>query len=84
MRLVSLTWLYDFMKVLNIKVKFSTKNEHLSRHIPFTTIYLLHEQKLNHSNYSEKEINMGDFVQSTDNYVHMYEKFGDFNSYECL
>jgi hypothetical protein len=27
---------------------------------------------------------MGDFVQSTDNYVHMYEKFGDFTSYECL
>jgi hypothetical protein len=66
MRLVRLTWLYDFMQVLNIKRKHSTKNEHLSKHILFTIIYLLHEQKLNYNNYFEQEINMRNFVQATE------------------
>jgi hypothetical protein len=35
-------------------------------HIPFTTIYLLHKQKLNRGNYSEQELNMGNFVQDNE------------------
>jgi hypothetical protein len=55
--------LYDFMQVVNVNVtrKHSTKNEHLSRHILFSTIYLLQEQKLNHNNYSEQENKYGQF-----------------------
>jgi hypothetical protein len=36
-----------------------TKNEYFPMHILFTLIYLLQEQKLNHKNYSEQELNMG-------------------------
>jgi hypothetical protein len=43
--------------------------------ILFTTIYLLQKQKLNYINYSELEINMSIFIQATEHYVHMYEKF---------
>jgi hypothetical protein len=50
---MNLIMLFDFMLILNIKRKHSTKNEYLSRHILFTKIYLLQEQKLNHNNYSE-------------------------------
>jgi hypothetical protein len=59
---MNLIILFDFMHVLNINRKHSTKNEHLSRHILFTKIYLLKKQKLNHINYSEQEINMRNFV----------------------
>jgi hypothetical protein len=38
---MDLIMLSDFMQVLNIKRKHSTKNEHFSMHIQFTTIYLL-------------------------------------------
>jgi hypothetical protein len=84
MRLVRITWFYDFMLVLNINRKHSIKNKHLSRHILFTTIYLLYEQKLNYTNYSEQEINMRNFVQATKNDVHMYENFGYFTFYDFL
>jgi hypothetical protein len=50
---MSLNIFSDFMQVLNIKRKHSTKNEYFPKHILFTTIYLLQEQKLNHRNYSE-------------------------------
>jgi hypothetical protein len=36
--------------------------EHFYKHILFSTIYLLQEQKLNPSKYSEQEINMSNFV----------------------
>jgi hypothetical protein len=65
--------LSDFMQILNIKKKHSTKNECFPKHIPFTIIYLLQEQKLNHRNYYEQEINMRNFVQAT--------KFGYFTFY---
>jgi hypothetical protein len=46
---MNLSKLSDFMQVLNIKRKHSTKNEYFSKHILFTTMYLLQEQKLNHN-----------------------------------
>jgi hypothetical protein len=58
--------LYDFMQVLHITRKYYTKNEYFHKHILFTIIYLLQEQKLNHINYSEQEINMDNFVQATE------------------
>jgi hypothetical protein len=81
---MNLNMFYDFMQVLNIKMKHPTKNEYFSMHILFTTIYLLQTQKLNHRNYSEQEISMGNFVQATDHDVHMYKKFGELNLYEFL
>jgi hypothetical protein len=47
-------------------------------HILCSTIYLLQEEILNHRNYFEQEINMTNFLQSTENDVHMYARF------ECL
>jgi hypothetical protein len=32
---------YDFLQVLHIKRSYSTKDDYLSKHIQFTTIYLL-------------------------------------------
>jgi hypothetical protein len=40
-------------------------SEQLSKHILFTTIYLLQKQKLNHRNYSKQEIFMSNFIQAT-------------------
>jgi hypothetical protein len=54
------------MQVLHITRKYYTKNEYFHKHILFTIIYLLQEQKLNHINYSEQEINMDNFVQATE------------------
>jgi hypothetical protein len=42
----------DFMQVLNSIKEHSTKNEYFLKHIQFTTIYLLQEQKLNPNKYS--------------------------------
>jgi hypothetical protein len=47
-------------------------------HILFFTIYLLQEEILNHRNYFEKEINMTNLAQATENDLHMYARF------ECL
>jgi hypothetical protein len=76
MRFMHLIMFFDFMQVLHIRSRHPTKNEYFPMHILFTTIYLLQEQKLNHSNYSEQEINMRNSVQATENYIHKYEKFG--------
>jgi hypothetical protein len=73
--------LCDFIQALNNNRKHPTKNEYFPKHILFTTIYLLPEQKLNHRNYSKKEINMENFVRATENDVDMYAKFGDLNFY---
>jgi hypothetical protein len=62
MYFMNLIMLSDFMHVLNSRKKHSTKNEYFSRHIIFTTIYLLQEQKLNPRNYSEQELNMSNFA----------------------
>jgi hypothetical protein len=45
-------------------------------HILFTTIYLLHKQKLNHENYSEQELNMDNFVQVNEYDVCVYKVLG--------
>jgi hypothetical protein len=59
-----LNFLSDFMHVLNSIMKHHTKNEYFPMHIIFTTIYLLHEQKLNHNNYSEQENKYDQFFKS--------------------
>jgi hypothetical protein len=84
MRLIDLIIFSDFMQVLYIKRRYSIKNEYFPMHILFTTIYLFQEYKLNHENYSKKEINMSNFLQTTEYYVHIYEKFGGLNCYEFL
>jgi hypothetical protein len=62
MRLVILTWFSNFMQVLYSAKKFPIKNYYFSKHILFSTIYLLQEQKLNASNYSKQEIIMRIFI----------------------
>jgi hypothetical protein len=52
----------NFMKALNIKRKHRTKNEYFHKHIAFTIIYLLQEQKIKYRNYSEQEITVKKFV----------------------
>jgi hypothetical protein len=69
--------LSDFMQVLNRIKKHPARIAHFSKRILFSTIYLLQEQKLNHSKYSEQELIMSNFIQATKHYVHMYAKFGD-------
>jgi hypothetical protein len=54
----------DFMQVLNIIRKHYTNNEYFPKHMVFTMIYLLQEQKLNPRNYSEQKINMIYFIQA--------------------
>jgi hypothetical protein len=53
---------HDFIQVLFIKRRHPTTNEHFPKHILFTTIYLLQEQKLNPRNYFEHKIIMSIFV----------------------
>jgi hypothetical protein len=64
--------LSDFLQVLNSIKKHLTKNEHFSMHILFSTIYLLHEQKLNPNKYFEQEINMGNFTKATEHGMNMH------------
>jgi hypothetical protein len=78
MHFMTLIILYDFMQVLNSIRKHPTNNEYFSRHILFTTIYLLQEKKLNPRNYYEQELNMRTFIQDNDHDVHMCAKFQDF------
>jgi hypothetical protein len=59
---MDLIMLSDFMQVLNSIRKHYTNNKYFYRHILFTKIYLLHEQKLNHRNYSTLELIMSNFV----------------------
>jgi hypothetical protein len=59
---MNLIMLSDFIQVLISRRKHTTKNEYFPRHIIFTTIYLLQEEKLNPKNYSEQEIDMRNFV----------------------
>jgi hypothetical protein len=63
MYFMHLNMLSYFMNVLNSVRKHYTKNEYFPKHIIFTTIYLLQEQRLNPRNYSEQEINMNFFYK---------------------
>jgi hypothetical protein len=74
----------DFILVLNSIKKYSTKRGHFPMHIVFSTIYLLQKEILNHRNYFEQEINMTNFVQATENYLHMYARFECLDVYEFL
>jgi hypothetical protein len=74
MHSVSLNHFSNFILVLNSMRNHSTKNECFCMYILFTTIYLLHKQKLNDGNYSEQELSMGHFVQANDYDAHMYTK----------
>jgi hypothetical protein len=47
---MALIMLSNFMQVLYSTRKHYTKNTYFSKHILFSTIYLLQEQKLNHTN----------------------------------
>jgi hypothetical protein len=58
MILARLTWFYDFIHVLYSTRKHHTKNEYFSKHVLFSTIYSLQEQKLNPRSYSKQGINM--------------------------
>jgi hypothetical protein len=84
MHFMRLNRLSDFMQVLYSKRKHPTKKEDFPMYILFTRIYLLQEQKLNSNKYSEQELNMGNFVQPTENNVHIYEKARDFTFYVFL
>jgi hypothetical protein len=44
----------------------------------------MQEQKLNHRNYDDQEVNMDIFVQYNEYYVHIYEKFGGLTFYGFL
>jgi hypothetical protein len=74
----------DFMQVLHIKRLHPTRNEYVSKHILFSTIYLLQEQELNHRIYSRQELIMIIFVQATVNDVHMHARFECLNVYRFL
>jgi hypothetical protein len=78
MRFMHIIIFYDFMQVLHIKRMHPTKNEYISKHILFSTIYLLQKQELNHITYSKQELIINIFVQATMNDVHMHARF------ECL
>jgi hypothetical protein len=59
---ISLNKSYDFIQVLNSIRKYYTKNEYFPKHILFSTVSLLQDQKLNPRNYSNQEINKINFV----------------------
>jgi hypothetical protein len=72
---MNLIMLFDFIQVLHIKRRLSTKDAHFSEYILFTMIYLLQEQKLNPRNCFEQEIIMSNFVQPKEYDMIMYAKF---------
>jgi hypothetical protein len=74
MKSMILILLSDFMQVLHNIYKHLTKNKYFSKHIVFTTIYLLQEKKLNPRNYSGQETIMRIFVQANYHDVHMHAK----------
>jgi hypothetical protein len=52
----------DFIQVLHSAREVYTKNYNFPTQILFTAISLLQKQRLNHRNYSKKELNMELFV----------------------
>jgi hypothetical protein len=72
------------MQVLHSIYKHPTKNEYFPTHILFSIIYLLQEHKLNHINYFEQELIMGNFLHANDNDLHMYAKFGGLSFHAFL
>jgi hypothetical protein len=72
------------MQVLNSIRKHPKKNKYFPMHILFTTIYLLKEHKLNHRNYSEQKLNMGNVVKAKEHHMSMHAKFQYLNIYVFL
>jgi hypothetical protein len=62
MHYMHLIFLYDFLQVLYSATKFPTKDQYFFKHNLFPTIYLIHEQKLNTSNYPKNELILEIFV----------------------
>jgi hypothetical protein len=81
---MNINMLYDFMQVTYSTREHHAKNEDFSMHMLFTTIYLIQEQKLNPNKYSDLEINMSKFVQSTENDLHMYAMIQYENTHRFL
>jgi hypothetical protein len=61
---MSLNKYSNFMQVLNSIITYSTKNGYFRKYIPFSTIYLLQEHKLNHRNYSKQKNKYEQFCKS--------------------
>jgi hypothetical protein len=62
MHYIHLIFLSDFLQVLNSARKHPTNNLYFSKHISFSTIYLLQEQQLNPRNYFKQELIVNIFV----------------------
>jgi hypothetical protein len=84
MQYMHIILLSDFLQALNSARKLLTKNYYFSKHILFTIVYLLQEQKLNPRNYSKPKRVIRFFLQSTEYDVHMYAKFECLDFYEFL
>jgi hypothetical protein len=64
MQFISLNMLYDFIQIIYSMRQYYTKVEYFSKHILFTTIYLLLEQNLNPRHYSKQGNNFDHFCTS--------------------
>jgi hypothetical protein len=73
-----------FLQVLYNARKLPTKNLYFSKHILFSTIYSLQEQKLNTSNYPRQELIMGIFVFATNYDMNMHAKIQSISKYIYL
>jgi hypothetical protein len=80
---MNLIGLSNFLQVLIINRRLSTKDYYFSKHIQFTIIYLL-KKKLKHNNYSEQKINMSYFSQATEYDMSMHVNLGDLILYGFL
>jgi hypothetical protein len=81
---MNLTMLSDFMHVLNIIRKHLIKNEYFSYAYSIYYNLFIVGAELNHRNYFVQEINMRNFVYSTEYDMHIYAKFGSLSFCSCL
>jgi hypothetical protein len=84
MHYVSLNHFSDFIQDVYSIRKHSTINEYFPMHIIITTIYSLQEPNLNHGNYSEQELNIGNFAQSTEYDAHKHARIQDLMTHRFL
>jgi hypothetical protein len=81
---MSLNKFSDFMQVLNSIRKHPTKSEKKSKHVLFSSIFLLLAQKLNHRNYSKQKLNMKNFKQAKEYDMNTYAKIQGLNLHNLL
>jgi hypothetical protein len=81
---MSLNKFYDFMKILYGAGNLPIKNQYFSKHILFSTIYLLQAQNLNLTNYSKQEAITNIFAWTTDHDMSMQAKIQSMNRYRYL